>query len=151
MAQILSNADVKRLLANPDGETRADTAAKVAGAFETGHLSDAERHLAEQIFRVLARDAEVKVRAALSIHLKASDQLPHDVAMQLAKDVEQVSLPVLEFSKVLTDEDLVQIVRSAGADKQTAIAKRSTVSSMNPEPVGETSVRNASEVVSPWE
>jgi uncharacterized protein (DUF2336 family) len=130
MAQVLSNADVKRLLTNPDGETRADTAAKVADAFETGHLSEAERTLAEQIFRVLARDAEVKVRAALSIHLKASDQLPHDVAMQLAKDVEQVSLPVLEFSKVLTDEDLVQIVRSAGADKQTAVAKRSTVSSV---------------------
>jgi len=130
MAQVLTDADVKRLIANPDGETRADTAAKVADAFETGALSDAERTLAEQIFRVLARDAEVKVRAALSSHLKASDQLPHDVAMQLAKDVEQVSLPVLEFSKVLTDEDLVQIVRSAGAEKQTAVAKRSTVSNV---------------------
>ena len=47
MAQVLSDADVKRLLTNPDGETRADTAAKVASAFETGHLSDSERHLAE--------------------------------------------------------------------------------------------------------
>ena len=128
MAQMLTEADVKRLIADPSGETRAETAAKVASAFETGGLSDAERGLAEQIFRVLARDAEVKVRAALSSHLKASDQLPHDVAMQMAKDVEQVSLPVLEFSKVLSDEDLVAIVRSAGAEKQTAVANRATVS-----------------------
>jgi uncharacterized protein (DUF2336 family) len=128
MAQMLTDADVKRLIADPSGETRAETAAKVAGAFEVGGLSDSERVLAEQIFRVLARDAEVKVRAALSSHLKASDQLPHDVAMQMAKDVEEVSLPVLEFSKVLSDEDLVQIVRSAGAEKQTAVAKRAAVS-----------------------
>jgi uncharacterized protein (DUF2336 family) len=128
MAQMLTEADVKRLIVDPSGETRAETAAKVADAFETGELSSAERVMAEEIFRVLARDAELKVRSALSSHLKASDQLPHDVALQLAKDVEEVSLPVLEFSKVLSDEDLVQIVRSANAEKQTAVAKRATVS-----------------------
>lgn len=128
MPQVLTDADVKRLMSDPSGDTRAETAAKVADAFEVGGLSSAERMLAEQIFRVLARDAEVKVRSALASHLKASDQLPHDIAVQMARDVEEVSLPVLEFSKVLTDEDLVQIVRSAGAEKQTAVAKRATVS-----------------------
>ena len=91
-------------------------------------MSDAERQLAEQIFRVMVQDAEVKVRESLSSHLKSSANLPHDIAVKMAKDVEQVSLPVLEFSKVLSDADLVEIVRSSSAEKQTAVAKRAEVS-----------------------
>ncbi len=128
MAQMLTEADVRRLVANPSGDVRAETAAKVADAFELGALSTSERDLAEQIFRVMVQDAEVKVREALSSHLKSSATLPHDIALQMAKDVEQVSLPILEFSKVLSDADLIDIVRSSGAEKQTAVAKRAAVS-----------------------
>src|SRR5687768_11864113 len=111
MAQLLTAADVQRLIANPSVEARAETAVKVAEAFELGALSDAERQLAEQIFRVMVQDAEVKVRESLSSHLKSSANLPHDIAVKMAKDVEQVALPVLEFSKVLSDADLIDIVR----------------------------------------
>ena len=128
MAQMLTAADVQRLVANPSGDLRAETAAKVAEAFSQGALSDSERALAEQIFRVMVQDAEVKVRESLSSHLKTSVNLPHDIALKMAKDVEQVSLPVLEFSKVLSDADLVEIVRSSSAEKQTAVAKRAEVS-----------------------
>jgi uncharacterized protein (DUF2336 family) len=128
MAQLLTEADVKRLITSPSGEVRAETAAKVAEAFELGALSSAERELAEQIFRIMVQDAEVKVRESLSSHLKASANLPHDIAIKMAKDVEQVSLPVLEFSKVLSDTDLIDIVRSSGAEKQTAVARRAEVS-----------------------
>lgn len=128
MQQMLTEADVKRLITNPSGEVRAETAAKVAQAFEAGALSPTERALAEQIFRVMVQDAEVKVRESLATHLKASASLPHDIAVRMAKDVEQVSLPVLEFSKVLSDADLIEIVRSSGADKQTAVAKRAQIS-----------------------
>jgi uncharacterized protein (DUF2336 family) len=128
MAQLLTAADVQRLIANPSVEARAETAVKVAEAFELGALSDAERQLAEQIFRVMVQDAEVKVRESLSSHLKSSAHLPHDIAVKMAKDVEQVALPVLEFSKVLSDADLIEIVRSSSAEKQTAVAKRAEVS-----------------------
>jgi uncharacterized protein (DUF2336 family) len=128
MAQLLTAADVQRLIANPNGAARAETAAKVAEAFELGSLSPAERQLAEQIFRVMVQDVEVKVRESLSSHLKSSANLPHDIALKMAKDVERVALPVLEFSKVLSDSDLVEIVRSSSAEKQTAVAKRAEVS-----------------------
>ena len=128
MAQLLTEADVKRLITNPSGEVRAETAAKVAEAFELGALSPAERALAEQIFRVMVQDAEIKVRESLASHLKSSPNLPHDIALKMARDVEQVALPVLEFSKVLTDTDLVDIVRSSSAEKQTAVARRAEVS-----------------------
>ena len=128
MAGILSEADVQRLLTDPSVDARAGTAAKVADAFDSSQLSDAERELASQIFRVMAKDAEVMVRSTLASHLKSSPDLPKDVALALARDIEEVSLPMLEFSSLLEDGDLIEIVRSSSAEKQKAVARRETVS-----------------------
>lgn len=128
MTTRLSQADVARLMTDPTAQSRADAAAKVAAEFGERKLSDAERKIAEEIFRILAKDAEVRVREALSAHLKASPDLPHDVALALARDVESVALPVLKYSEVLTDDDLIEIVRGTSAAKQVAVAQRAGVS-----------------------
>ena len=124
----LTQEDVAKLLSDPSPDTRAETAAKIADGFKAGDLSDAERQLAEEIFRVMVKDAEVRVREALAQNLKESPDIPHDVAVILAQDVELVALPVLQFSDVLTDDDLIAIISSQSPEKQVAIAKRSTVS-----------------------
>ncbi len=124
----LSKEDVEKLLSSPSGEIRAETAAKIASDFNQGALTDSERKLAEEIFRIMVKDAEVRVREALSQNLKESSVVPHDVAMTLANDVDSVALPVLEFSKILSDEDLLEIVRGQDVSKQVAIASRSNVS-----------------------
>ena len=125
----LTQDDVARLMADPSSEVRAETTAKIASQFSTEALSPAERKIAEDIFRKLAKDVELRVREALASHLKNSPELPHDVAMALAKDVDSVSLPMIKFSEVLTDEDLIEIVRGQGAAKQVAVAQRPSVSS----------------------
>ena len=125
----LTKDDVAKLMADPSAEVRADTTAKIAKQFEVEALSPAERQIAEDIFRKLVKDVEVRVREALAVHLKNSPDLPHDVAVALARDVDSVSLPMLKFSQVLTDEDLIEIVRDQGASKQVAIAQRTSVSS----------------------
>ncbi len=125
----LTKDDVAKLMADPSAEVRAETTAKIAKQFEAEALSPAERQIAEDIFRKLVKDVEVRVREALAAHLKNSPDLPHDVAMALARDVDSVSLPMLKFSEVLTDEDLIEIVREQGASKQVAIAQRTRVSS----------------------
>ena len=129
MAGMLTEADVQRLMASPSSDVRAETAEKISVAFGAGQLTEGERQLAEAIIRVLMKDVEVMVREALSRNLKESPDLPKDVALSLAKDVESVALPVLQFSTVLSDADLIEIVRSSGADKQVAIARRVQVSS----------------------
>ena len=121
--------DVGRLIVERSPEARAETAAKIADQFDQGSLTPAERSLAEDIFRLLIKDAEVRVRQAISIHLKESALLPHDVAVSLARDVEDVSLPILQFSKVLTDQDLIAIVRDDSVTKQLAITRRAEISS----------------------
>ena len=125
----LSADDVRRLLDGATVDNRAATAQRVALAIDDESLTEAERRIAEDIVRQFARDAEVKVRKALAEQVKASNRLPHDVALGLARDVEQVALPVVQFSTVLTDGDLVEIVRSGGAARQVAVASRSNVSS----------------------
>lgn len=128
MAGVLSEADVQRLLSDPSAEARAGTAAKVAQAFDSSQMSEAERSLANQIFRVMAKDAVLMVRKTLASHLKSNPDIPRDIALAMARDVEEVSLPVLEFSKVLSDRDLIEIVRTSSVDKQKAVARRETVS-----------------------
>ena len=128
MGNSLSIADVNRLMDDSSKEARAETAAKVAEEFDSRALNDSERQIAEDIFRTLVNDAEQVVRETLSTHLKACDSVPHDVALSLARDVEEVSLPILRCSEVLTDEDLVDIVQGQSKAKQVAIAQRPTVS-----------------------
>lgn len=125
---VLSQDDVVRLLTNPSGEARAATAAKIAAGFGKDELAPGERKIAEEIFRLMVRDAEVRVREALAENLKHARDMPHEVAMALAKDVDRVAEPILKFSEVLTDGDLIEIIRTQGPAKQTAIAGRSAVS-----------------------
>ena len=124
----LTEEDVRRLKADRTARTRETTAAKVANQFSQGELSDSEREIAKEIFRFLVRDVAVKVREALCQHLKESRNVPHDVALALALDVESVALPMLESSVVLSDEDLIEIVRSQSPAKQKAVARREEVS-----------------------
>lgn len=124
--ETLKEEDVARLLANPAADIRAEIAEKIAG--QHLGLNATQRRLAEDIFRLMVKDAEVRVREALARQLKENPTVPHDVAASLARDVESVSLPILQFSEVLTDEDLIEIVKSQSQDKQVAVAKRAHVS-----------------------
>lgn len=125
----LSKEDVAKLMADPSADVRVETSAKIAAKFSVDELGPVERQIAEDIFRALVKDVEVRVRESLSVHLKQSPKVPHDIALALARDVDSVALPMLKFSEVLTDEDLVQIVKDQGATKQVAIAQRPRVTS----------------------
>lgn len=124
----LSVQDVERLLADPSPAARSDTAAKVAKAWSAAELSPTERQLAEAIVTALARDTEIMVRQALATHLKDSPKLPRGVALKLARDIADVAAPLLQFSPVFTDADLVELVQAVSPLHQSAIAGRRSVS-----------------------
>lgn len=143
MSTPLSNQDVAKLLTDPSPQSRIDTAAKIATGFSDGALTGREKHLAEEIFRIMLSDAEVRVRAALAANLKECVSLPHEVAIALANDVDDVALPMLSFSEVLSDEDLLAIIGTRNEQKQLAITQRLIVS----EPVSSSLIEIASETV----
>src|SRR6185503_8350804 len=55
---------------------------------------------------------------------KASPVLPRDVVLKLARDMESIAMPVLNFSPAFTEEDLIDIARTGGPVRQEAIARR---------------------------
>ena len=122
----LTADDVKKLLSDPSPENRSAMADKVGKAYGS-KLNDRERHIAEDIFQVMVRDAEVRVRKALAQSLKTNPEIPRDIALEMARDVADVAVPILEYSDVLTTEDLVDIVRTQAPEHQMAVARRSDV------------------------
>ncbi len=124
----LTDVDLRTLLKGATPDERAVAAHKLCRTIDREALTDEERLAAADILRVMAADAAELVRRALAVTLKSSEVLPHDVALKLARDVESISLPLLNFSPVFSDDDLSEIVRLGGPVRQLAIAKRPQLS-----------------------
>jgi uncharacterized protein (DUF2336 family) len=132
-ANLATPARVNRLLAD-DGadEVRAELAAKIARLMPGLAARENEETVALTIatLELLARDSAVKVRAILADEIKHLDCVPHQVALRLANDVETlVSMPIVEYSPLLSDADLMEII--AGGQVQqvlTAVARRRPLS-----------------------
>jgi uncharacterized protein (DUF2336 family) len=129
---ILTEEDIRALVRGRNDEERASAAHKICRSIDQRPLSDPltpdERDAAHDILRVMAADAAESVRRALAVTLKASPVLPRDIALKLARDVDSVAVPVLNFSPVFTDADLAELVRVSAGVKQVAIAYRPELS-----------------------
>ncbi|MEI8393813.1 MAG: DUF2336 domain-containing protein [Rhodospirillaceae bacterium] len=128
MTEHLTQNDVAKLLTDPSPDHRAQLAGKVAVHFDRNKLTPDERKIAEDIIRFMARDTVERVRQSLAENLKSSPDLPRDIALIMARDVESVAVPVLSVSRVLSESDLIEIVRGGSPAKQSAIAIRPEVS-----------------------
>lgn len=124
----LTEFDIRRLIKATDEDERAAAAHKLCRSIDRAELDDLDREAAQKILRVLANDTAELVRRSMAVTLKSSDLLPHDVARRLAADVDSVALPIIAFSPVFTDDDLLEIVRAGSAVRQVAIAGRPKVS-----------------------
>ena len=116
------------LLTDATPESKAKTAATLAMEFASGTMTERERKIAAGILALMARDVEVRVRQSVALHVKSCPYLPEDLARTMADDIETVALPVIQYTSVLGEPDLIAIVASGSVAKQIAVAKRKTVS-----------------------
>jgi len=138
-----SPAVTNRILADDENEdVRAELAAKIARLMpglserESGHVFA----LTIETLECLARDAAVRVRAILAEEIKSLTCIPRDVVLRLAGDLNSVvAAPILQYSPLLSDADLIEII-ACGQVQQvlTAIARRKPVS----EPVSDRLVQS---------
>lgn len=111
-----------------DDGIRSDLASKIARL--TPELAEDRRttlyKLTVQALEALAEDQLVRVREILSHALKDVANAPPSVILTLARDRSlTVSSPILEFSPVLSDSDLLEIIRSGPIQgAMNAIGKR---------------------------
>lgn len=129
IAQLLfRNEEIERLVAHPDRDVRAMMAQRVCRQAKVLTLSPAEQHIVNRILRQIASDSAAMVRRALAVTLRNWPHLPHDVARTLINDADSIAAPILQYSPVLENEDLLEILRSKTAKKMMAISKRKNLS-----------------------
>jgi uncharacterized protein (DUF2336 family) len=132
-ANAAAPATVNRRLADDDDENvRIELAVKIARL-----MPGLSREEGSHIFRLtvetleyLAADSAVRVRAALAEEIKHLTNIPKDVVLALARDLETiVAAPVLEYSPLLSDSDLIEII-ACGQVREVlnAISRRPTLS-----------------------
>jgi uncharacterized protein (DUF2336 family) len=126
-------AAANRFLAeDTDPEVRVELAQKIGRLLPDLLASERERvcELTLETLQRLASDQLTRVRAILAAEIKSLDCAPKDIVLALAHDVEEtVSIPVLEYSPLLSDNDLLEIIASARAQSAlAAVARRRGVS-----------------------
>ena len=81
----------------------------------------------DEVLCQLAELVEVEARAHVAKLLAPLDRAPGMVVVKLANDTIEVAQPLLEFSNVLSDDDLIEIVSRQSEAHRIAIAGRPTV------------------------
>ncbi|MFM7346086.1 MAG: DUF2336 domain-containing protein [Tagaea sp.] len=137
-----SSAEVRQALADNSalpwqadmklaGDSSVDVRAGLAGkvqrilpGLQPGE-QDAARQRIMKTLEVLAKDTAARVRGVVAETLKDVADAPPELVKQLARDAElAVSAPVLQFSPLLTDEDLIEIVKGKFAEGATSVVAR---------------------------
>ena len=118
-----------RLLAgDADSDVRGELARKIGRLLPALLKSEREKVCRQTLetLQKLADDQLAHVRAILAEEIKHLDCVPPRIVQKLARDAEAaVSAPILEYSPLLSDSDLVEIITSVRAKEAlTAIARR---------------------------
>lgn len=92
----------------------------------------------DEVLCQLAELVEVEARTHVAKLLAPLERAPGNVVVRLANDTIEVAGPLLEFSNVLSDDDLIDIVTNRSEAHRVAIAGRAAV----PERVGDAIVEH---------
>jgi uncharacterized protein (DUF2336 family) len=114
-----------------DDDVRKFLATKV-GRLIPNLSSDENEKVANMVFEVLetlANDKLPSVRAIIAEEIQALDNVPRSIVKLLAHDAEEiVSAPILQFSPLLNDDDLIALIASGlKSSALSAMARRQGV------------------------
>ena len=111
----------------PGRELLATAIAELYGD-QGANLNERERGIMHGILDRLIRDVEKTVRTALSARLARQPNVSRRVITALANDEIDVARPVLIHSPLLSDKDLIDIVRTRTLEHQLAITASASLS-----------------------
>lgn len=107
----------------PAGE-RAEATHALARAWLVSDLSADDRAAAEGALLMLLDDPSPLVREAMAEVFAASPDAPPAIVRALVADKPSIAIPVLEYSPLLIDADLIDLVAVSPSAVQCAIARR---------------------------
>lgn len=91
----------------------------------------------DEVLCQLAELVEVEARMHVAKLLAPLDRAPGTVVLKLANDSIEVAKPLLEFSNVLSDDDLIDIINTQSEEHRIAIASRTKVTERVGEAIAE--------------
>lgn len=97
-------------------------------AYVSDRCDDEQVAQYDEVLCQLAELVEVEARAHVARLLAPLERAPGTVVVKLANDDIEVAKPLLEFSNVLSDDDLIDIIANQGEEHCKAIASRGHVS-----------------------
>ena len=124
----LNNQDVINLAENPSIDNKSLIAEKITALYNSPHITPILAKLSEDIFRIMIKDTEIKVRQALASCLKNCSYLPLDIIENILNDNDSVAIPFIQYYEALTDDDLIKIINSQNPNRQKAISLRHNIS-----------------------
>lgn len=123
--------EMEEAVASGDPIRRVETLRRMTDLFieQSPHLKEMHVEVFDEVILRLARDLEFKARIELSDRMADVANAPRQVVRDLAFDQDiLVAGPILERSKRLNEDDLVEIARDRGQDHLFALSQRSTLS-----------------------
>src|SRR3954468_17750664 len=106
----------------PAGE-RAEATRALARAWLISDLTAEDRAAAEGALLMLLDDGSPLVRQAMAEVFARSTEAPAGIVQALSLDQPSVALPVLEYSPLLIDADLDDIIATGNCETQCAVAR----------------------------
>ena len=120
------------LSTDDNDEVRCDLALKIGRLVPNISETESEKlqKMTFQVLETLANDQLTRVRQIVAEEIKRADNVPQNIVDSLARDVELiVAAPILEYSPLLSDDDLMEIIQSSTTSGAiSAISKRAAVS-----------------------
>ena len=89
--------------------------------------SEAESAHFDEIFNAVSEDLEHAVRIELARKVAMSNAPIRKTARQLALDEIEIARPVIERSRALAQEDLIDVIKQKGQDHMMAVTKRDDI------------------------
>jgi hypothetical protein len=111
-----------------DGTVRAELARRVSWCLSA--LDDAAETVTHRVLKRLSRDDLLQVRTTLAQEIRHLCEVPKEIVLALAHDRESaVAGPILEFSPLLREEDLLEVIKAgAKGEVLSYVARRRPLS-----------------------
>lgn len=123
LVRLYDSHRIYNLARDTSPSARAELTNVVAELLET-KLDFKEKELVCDVLISLIRQAEKDLRAAISERLSVFENTPLRLALHIANDEIDVAAPMLEFSRILSDMDLIYLIKSQDSPHWEIIARR---------------------------
>jgi uncharacterized protein (DUF2336 family) len=122
-------SDLIELAKETSSEKRRELLREVTDLFFTRHApTEPELRQFDSVLTQLSTDMEEAVRAELSGRIAQAEHAPRRLVFNLANDEAiSVAAPVLSNSGALSDEELLEVVKTRGQDHLRAVSRRKVV------------------------